>query len=77
LTGVSALSGYVTDATGRKLVFSMINNNSLGGVSALLDAVAIALASPQTAAAVATPQAPAAARTSTGDEVECAWVKSC
>jgi D-alanyl-D-alanine carboxypeptidase/D-alanyl-D-alanine-endopeptidase (penicillin-binding protein 4) len=77
LTGVSALSGYVTDATGRKLVFSMINNNSLGGVSALLDAVAIALASPQDTAARATPQAPAAVHPLTGDEVECAWVKAC
>lgn len=73
LTGVSALSGYVTDASGRRLVFSMINNNSLSGVSALTDAVAVALASPQGPAASASPQAPAAATS----EVECSWIKAC
>ncbi|WP_204003999.1 D-alanyl-D-alanine carboxypeptidase/D-alanyl-D-alanine endopeptidase [Virgisporangium aurantiacum] len=77
LTGVSALSGYVTDANGRKLVFSMINNNSLGGVSALLDAVAVALASPQNAAASANPPGAGGGPSSTGDEVECSWVKTC
>jgi D-alanyl-D-alanine carboxypeptidase/D-alanyl-D-alanine-endopeptidase (penicillin-binding protein 4) len=77
LTGVSALSGYVTDATGRRLVFSMINNNSLTGVAALADAVAVALAShggPASRAAVPpvdTVQAP------NGNEVECSWVKRC
>lgn len=80
LTGVSALSGYVTDATGRKLVFSMINNNSLGGVAALLDAVAVALAShgaENVARAVPSSPAPPASRAPNGNEVECSWVKSC
>jgi D-alanyl-D-alanine carboxypeptidase/D-alanyl-D-alanine-endopeptidase (penicillin-binding protein 4) len=71
LTGVSALSGYVTDATGRRLVFSMINNNSLSGVAALTDAVAVALAS----------YGGPAARTTSPEildlEVECSWVKLC
>ena len=31
LTGVTALSGYVTDADGRGLGFSMISNTYLGG----------------------------------------------
>lgn len=77
LTGVSALSGYVTDATGRKLVFSMINNNSLGGVAALTDAVAVALASHGGASSTARSTTPESARASNGNEVECSWVKSC
>jgi D-alanyl-D-alanine carboxypeptidase/D-alanyl-D-alanine-endopeptidase (penicillin-binding protein 4) len=72
LTGVSALSGYVTDATGRTLVFSMINNNSLGGVAALTDAVAVALASYGGPSARVT-----WSEALDGDEVECAWVKRC
>ncbi|HEV2778588.1 MAG TPA: D-alanyl-D-alanine carboxypeptidase/D-alanyl-D-alanine-endopeptidase [Actinophytocola sp.] len=44
LTGVSSLSGYVTAADGRPLVFSMIANNVIGiSVKPLEDAVAIRL----------------------------------
>lgn len=45
--GVSSLSGYVTDASGRRLVFSMISNNYVAGgapVKALEDRVAQTLA---------------------------------
>lgn len=45
LTGVTALSGYVTDADGRKLVFSMMANNYLASPRPVEDAVAITLAS--------------------------------
>ena len=45
--GVSSLSGYITDAGGRKLVFSMLTNNYVvagAQVKALEDHVAVALA---------------------------------
>lgn len=48
MAGVSSLSGYLTDAEGRRLVFSMISNNYLNDaapIRALEDRVAVALAS--------------------------------
>ncbi|TWD83658.1 D-alanyl-D-alanine carboxypeptidase/D-alanyl-D-alanine-endopeptidase (penicillin-binding protein 4) [Kribbella amoyensis] len=45
LTGVTALSGYVTDQDGRKLVFSMISNNYLTSPRSVEDAVGVTLAS--------------------------------
>jgi D-alanyl-D-alanine carboxypeptidase/D-alanyl-D-alanine-endopeptidase (penicillin-binding protein 4) len=45
LTGVTALSGYVTDKDGRKLVFSMISNNYLASPRDIEDAVGVTLAS--------------------------------
>jgi D-alanyl-D-alanine carboxypeptidase/D-alanyl-D-alanine-endopeptidase (penicillin-binding protein 4) len=45
LTGVAALSGYVTNKDGRKLVFSMISNNYLNSPRSIEDAVGITLAS--------------------------------
>jgi serine-type D-Ala-D-Ala carboxypeptidase/endopeptidase (penicillin-binding protein 4) len=45
LTGVTALSGYVTTADHRKLVFSMISNNYLTSPRPVEDAVGITLAS--------------------------------
>ncbi|MGC4942857.1 D-alanyl-D-alanine carboxypeptidase/D-alanyl-D-alanine endopeptidase [Kribbella sp. DT2] len=45
LTGVTALSGYVSTADGRKLVFSMISNNYLDTPRPVEDAVGITLAS--------------------------------
>lgn len=44
LTGVSSLSGYVTDAKGRLLVFSMMSNGQTASVTAAQDAVGVALA---------------------------------
>ncbi|GAA0954454.1 D-alanyl-D-alanine carboxypeptidase/D-alanyl-D-alanine-endopeptidase [Kribbella koreensis] len=45
LTGVTALSGYVTNKDGRKLVFSMISNNYLTSPRSVEDAVGVTLAS--------------------------------
>ncbi|MFG1908195.1 D-alanyl-D-alanine carboxypeptidase/D-alanyl-D-alanine-endopeptidase [Kribbella sp. NPDC048928] len=45
LTGVTALSGYVSNADGRKLVFSMISNNYLDSPRSIEDAVGVTLAS--------------------------------
>lgn len=75
LTGVNALSGYVTDASGRRLVFSMLVNMSLVSATPILDAAAVTLAdagasTPATARIAPPASAPA-------DDVECAWVKAC
>ncbi|MGY2400916.1 D-alanyl-D-alanine carboxypeptidase/D-alanyl-D-alanine endopeptidase [Pseudomonas sp. SDO5271_S396] len=46
MAGVSSLSGYITDASGRRLVFSMVSNNYLSDaapVRALENRVALAL----------------------------------
>ncbi|MEH0933699.1 D-alanyl-D-alanine carboxypeptidase/D-alanyl-D-alanine endopeptidase [Micromonospora psammae] len=78
LTGVSGLSGYVTDADGRVLAFSVVLNNYLASsVKGLEDQIAIALASytekDVSTARVAPPVAPESPRTPEGRE--CSWVK--
>jgi D-alanyl-D-alanine carboxypeptidase/D-alanyl-D-alanine-endopeptidase (penicillin-binding protein 4) len=45
LTGVTSLSGYVTNKDGRKLVFAMISNNYLVSPRSIEDAVGVTLAS--------------------------------
>jgi len=77
LTGVTALSGYVTDADGRKLVFSMISNNYLSSPRSVEDALAVTLAS-WTADGSAPRVAPRRLRSATTpDGVECSEVKVC
>ncbi|NKZ02256.1 D-alanyl-D-alanine carboxypeptidase/D-alanyl-D-alanine endopeptidase [Actinomadura latina] len=70
LTGATALSGYVTDPSGRPLVFSVILNGYRGGAPKdIEDRIAIRLAG-------GTP--PAALRTArTGPQLECSWIKRC
>ncbi|AZP18225.1 D-alanyl-D-alanine carboxypeptidase/D-alanyl-D-alanine-endopeptidase [Streptomyces aquilus] len=71
LTGASALSGYVTGADGRELVFSIVLNNYLASsVKPLEDAIVVTLA--KSTAEAAAPVEPKAAR---GDGLECAWRK--
>jgi D-alanyl-D-alanine carboxypeptidase/D-alanyl-D-alanine-endopeptidase (penicillin-binding protein 4) len=81
MTGVSALSGYVTAANGEKLVFSMAENNFLAGsVTSIEDAVGVRLAKYDGAAdrsdvvqphvSTRTPADPKAA-------LECSWTRSC
>jgi D-alanyl-D-alanine carboxypeptidase/D-alanyl-D-alanine-endopeptidase (penicillin-binding protein 4) len=56
LTGVSSLSGYVTAADGRPLVFSMITNNAVGvSLRPIEDAVAIRLAGDRAVSALQEP----------------------
>ena len=74
LTGVTALSGYVTDADGRALVFSMMSNNYLTSPRSVEDAVAVTLASYTTAATARAAVAPKAA---TADTPEHCYVKAC
>jgi D-alanyl-D-alanine carboxypeptidase/D-alanyl-D-alanine-endopeptidase (penicillin-binding protein 4) len=78
MTSVSALSGYVTDADGRPLVFAILLNNHLAGsVRDVEDRIAVALASftrtPAAAARSAVPTVPAVP--ATPGELECSWVK--
>lgn len=78
LTGVTALSGYVTDADGRELVFSMISNNYITTPRPVEDAVAVTLASyTQDGTPAAVRPERSGARDDSGDEVECSWIKSC
>lgn len=78
LTGVSALSGYVTDADGRELVFSMITNDYLDSPRAVEDAVGVTLASwsQEGDNDAVSPRRTAPAEV-TPDGVECSWVKAC
>ena len=70
LTGATALSGYVTDPSGRPLVFSVILNGYRGGAPKdIEDAIAIRLAGGASSAA------PRTART--GPRLECSWAKRC
>ncbi|MFJ5773663.1 D-alanyl-D-alanine carboxypeptidase/D-alanyl-D-alanine-endopeptidase [Streptomyces sp. NPDC093094] len=76
LTGASALSGYVTAADGRELVFSIVLNNYLAAsVKPLEDAIVVTLAR-STAGQAAVPASPPAARSTAPDGgLECAWRK--
>ncbi|MFJ6630630.1 D-alanyl-D-alanine carboxypeptidase/D-alanyl-D-alanine-endopeptidase [Streptomyces sp. NPDC091376] len=82
LTGASALSGYVTDAGGRELVYSIVLNNYLASsVKSIEDAIVVTLARSDTAdgeIAAARPSVPQqlrnAPRPAHGD-LECAWRK--
>lgn len=79
LTGASSLSGYVTDADGERLIFSIVFNDHLSGKpSDLEDRIAVRLANySQDGAAAAEPLAiePPAVRLPA--DVECSWVKDC
>ncbi|GAA3364139.1 D-alanyl-D-alanine carboxypeptidase/D-alanyl-D-alanine-endopeptidase [Streptomyces antimycoticus] len=75
LTGASALSGYVTDADGRELVYSVVLNNYLAeSVKSLEDAIVVTLAKSGEGHAEAV--RPRAVRGATADAgLECAWAK--
>lgn len=80
MTGVTGLAGYVTNADGRRLVFSLVFNNFVSGVPRdVEDAIAVRLASDR--AGQAQPGARAGLRSTTGadprQDLECSWTKSC
>jgi D-alanyl-D-alanine carboxypeptidase/D-alanyl-D-alanine-endopeptidase (penicillin-binding protein 4) len=77
MTGVSALSGYVTAADGEELVFSMVSNQTLGSPRAVEDAVAIRLAQYNGAADVHRTAAPAVRAAVDGSQLECSWARTC
>ncbi|MFC0625165.1 D-alanyl-D-alanine carboxypeptidase/D-alanyl-D-alanine endopeptidase [Kribbella deserti] len=77
LTGVTALSGYVTNADGRKLVFSFVSNNFMVSPRPIEDAVAITLASWSDRADVPT-ITPNGQRVAPAEaELECSKQKDC
>jgi D-alanyl-D-alanine carboxypeptidase/D-alanyl-D-alanine-endopeptidase (penicillin-binding protein 4) len=80
LTGASALSGYVTDADGNRLIFAVVFNDYLSGKpSDLEDRIAVRLAthSTQDSTASARQQAVEPPAVDLPDDVECSWVKAC
>ncbi|TCO51731.1 D-alanyl-D-alanine carboxypeptidase/D-alanyl-D-alanine-endopeptidase (penicillin-binding protein 4) [Kribbella antiqua] len=72
LTGVTSLSGYVTAADGRKLVFSMISNNYLVSPRSIEDAVGVTLASSPGQAATTLQR-----NTQVEDACDLEWDKAC
>ncbi|MEU3451293.1 D-alanyl-D-alanine carboxypeptidase/D-alanyl-D-alanine-endopeptidase [Streptomyces thermolilacinus] len=78
LTGASALSGYVTDAAGRDLVYSVVLNNHLASsVKDIEDAIVVTLASSDTAAGAITKAdlRPEWRVNDSPDALECTWQK--
>jgi D-alanyl-D-alanine carboxypeptidase/D-alanyl-D-alanine-endopeptidase (penicillin-binding protein 4) len=72
LTGASALSGYVTDAGGRELVYGIVLNNYLASsVKPLEDAIVVTLA--KSTAEVAGSASVRGGGTNT--DIECSWRK--
>ena len=79
LTSVTALSGYVTNADGRELAFSMVSNNYLSSPRSIEDALGVTLAT-WSESGEASPVSPSLLRQRTdyGPEgVECSWAKAC
>ncbi|WP_308315490.1 D-alanyl-D-alanine carboxypeptidase/D-alanyl-D-alanine-endopeptidase [Streptomyces sp. ISL-100] len=80
LTGASALSGYVTDAGGRELVYSIVLNNYLASsVKSIEDAIVTTLASStKTTSTLVRPTTQRAATPTTeatDSTLECSWRK--
>jgi D-alanyl-D-alanine carboxypeptidase/D-alanyl-D-alanine-endopeptidase (penicillin-binding protein 4) len=80
MTGVNALSGYVDDATGRRLIFSFVSNNATVSVTARLDEAAEILASSGSVSALSArvrlPDVKPVYNRE-GNEVECSWMQAC
>ncbi|WP_432588076.1 D-alanyl-D-alanine carboxypeptidase/D-alanyl-D-alanine-endopeptidase [Streptomyces sp. HD1123-B1] len=75
LTGASALSGYVRDADGRELVYSVVLNNYLvPSVKRLEDAIVVTLAK-SGADGTETVRPRPAPRSAPSPALECAWTK--
>lgn len=88
LTGISALTGYVTTANGRQLVFSVVQNNFVlsHNPKAVEDQIAVRLAShggatPKVESVPQQRQAPVEERTKVPAQerfdVECSWIGTC
>ncbi|MCW8098445.1 D-alanyl-D-alanine carboxypeptidase/D-alanyl-D-alanine endopeptidase [Streptomyces tauricus] len=77
LTGASALSGYVKDADGRELVYSIVLNNYLASsVKPLEDAIVVTLArSTADETATVRPTGPSARSAERNTDLECSWRK--
>jgi D-alanyl-D-alanine carboxypeptidase/D-alanyl-D-alanine-endopeptidase (penicillin-binding protein 4) len=70
LTGATALSGYVKDPSGHRLVFSLILNGYAGGAPKdIEDKIAVRLAGGTPSATLRSTQM--------GPQLECSWIKNC
>jgi D-alanyl-D-alanine carboxypeptidase/D-alanyl-D-alanine-endopeptidase (penicillin-binding protein 4) len=72
LTGATGLSGYVTDRSGQRLVFSVVLNGYAGAAPKdIEDKIAVRLAGgdPATSRTLRTAQV--------GPQLECSWIKRC
>ncbi|MEI5582789.1 MULTISPECIES: D-alanyl-D-alanine carboxypeptidase/D-alanyl-D-alanine endopeptidase [unclassified Agromyces] len=81
LTGVSALSGYVSNRDGRELAFTIITNQNLVSVRPIEDAFAISLAdwSASTKPTAAAPKAEPRRHEEAAERahLECSWARAC
>ena len=81
MTSVTALSGYVSNADGRELVFSMVSNNYLSTPRSQEDALGVTLAEWSEADGAAPPTVDSRSLRRSTDygpaDVECSWVKAC
>ncbi|MFL6131612.1 MAG: D-alanyl-D-alanine carboxypeptidase/D-alanyl-D-alanine-endopeptidase [Nocardioidaceae bacterium] len=81
MTSVTALSGYVANADGRDLVFSMISNNFLLSPRSAEDALGVALASWSEEDGGQAPTVDSRTLRRTTDYgpagIECSWAKAC
>ncbi|HEY7044927.1 MAG TPA: D-alanyl-D-alanine carboxypeptidase/D-alanyl-D-alanine-endopeptidase [Nocardioidaceae bacterium] len=78
LTGVTALSGYVTDADGDPLVFSIVSNNYLSSPRSVEDALGVLLASYSADTGAVAPNVRALRPTHRlPADIECSWAKAC
>jgi D-alanyl-D-alanine carboxypeptidase/D-alanyl-D-alanine-endopeptidase (penicillin-binding protein 4) len=79
LTGVTALSGYVSTKDGRKLVFSMITDNYLTSPRSVEDAVGVTLASwtDQAPVAAVKPDTSRKAQSAADSCADSEWIKAC
>src|SRR5690625_2717358 len=75
LTGVTALSGYVTDADGRDLVFSLLFNNNMEGIQDIENQIAVTLASYSEDEEGALAPMVIDPSTEPAPEFECSWLK--
>lgn len=74
LTGATALSGYVTDPTGRKLIFSSVFNGYQGdSPKDIEDKIAVRLASGTSTSSTTL----RFRRAPDGGSIECSWARSC
>jgi serine-type D-Ala-D-Ala carboxypeptidase/endopeptidase (penicillin-binding protein 4) len=78
LTGVTALSGYVTDADGEPLVFSIVANNYLSSPRSVEDALGVLLASYSEDTGATAPNVRELRPThALPADIECSWAKAC
>ena len=75
LTGVTALSGYVTDADDRDLVFSLLFNNNMVGIQDIENEIAVTLASYSADAGELVAPRMTDIATESDQELECSWLK--